>query len=399
MSPTQVENKNISNARTFKALGFIKSDQGTDVIPKRIELIKAGQWPDDSNKGYLKITKADLEEFKSNFDNGVGMPGGKGFGLPIDFSHEEWAAAAGWIKELEIVGNTLFANVEWSKSGATALTNGDFKCISPSFYPACLGSWHDPEDWSNTAQNVLVGAGLTNIPFFKDLKPIMASTTSGEGSNEDKNVIYVNASARKEEKHMQPTLEEVRAKDNDVLTDEERQILADNKADLNADELKKFGFEVKADTKPQPKANPVKASDVKGNEGNVVMAAAEVKQLNDRIGTLEEAVKASNKKDIESEVDTHIARGAIRADQKDAWVEKITADNSNKDLLVALPDNQVLASAQGSDVKADDATADEQKLHNATVAKIEAHAKENGGVRLPYSAARKLVEDESKENK
>jgi hypothetical protein len=399
MSPTQVENKNISNARTFKALGFIKSDQGTDEIPTRIELIKAGQWPDDSNKGYLKITKADLEEFKSNFDNGVGMPGGKGFGLPIDFSHEEWAAAAGWIKELEIVGNTLFANVEWSKSGATALTNGDFKCISPSFYPACLGSWHDPEDWSNTAQNVLVGAGLTNIPFFKDLKPIMASTTSGEGSNEDKNVIYVNASARKEEKYMQPTLEEVRAKDNDVLTDEERQILADNKADLNADELKKFGFEVKADTKPQPKANPVKASDVKGNEGNVVMAAAEVKQLNDRIGTLEEAVKASNKKDIESEVDTHIARGAIRADQKDAWVEKITADNSNKDLLVALPDNQVLASAQGSDVKADDATTDEQKLHNATVAKIEAHAKENGGVRLPYSAARKLVEDESKENK
>jgi hypothetical protein len=29
------------------------------------------------------------------------MPGGKGFGIPIDFSHEEWAAAAGWIKELK----------------------------------------------------------------------------------------------------------------------------------------------------------------------------------------------------------------------------------------------------------------------------------------------------------
>jgi hypothetical protein len=74
MSPTQVENKNISNARTFKALGFIKSDQGTDEIPTRIELIKAGQWPDDSNKGYLKITKADLEEFKSNFDKGTACP-------------------------------------------------------------------------------------------------------------------------------------------------------------------------------------------------------------------------------------------------------------------------------------------------------------------------------------
>jgi phage I-like protein len=321
MHPTQVENKNISLAKTFRTLDIIYADN-TATIPTRIELIKAGTWPDDSNKGYLKITEADLREFKSNFDKGTGMAGGQGFGIPIDFSHKEWGKAAGWIKELEIIGKTLFANVQWSKSGEEALANGDYKCISPSFYPSCLGKWRDPEDHSITAQNVLVGAGLTNIPFFKDLKPIMASNTSGERGAEDKNVIYINASARKEEKHMQPTLEDVRAKDNDALTEEERKVLADNKADLTADELKKFGFEVKADIKPQPKADPVKASQVKGDEGNVVMAATEVKSMNDRIGTLEEAVKASHKKEVEQEVTKHIARGAIKADQKDFWVEK-----------------------------------------------------------------------------
>jgi hypothetical protein len=361
MNPQVVDNANKNLARTFRAIHAAKD---TQKLPTQIEIIKAGEWPDDSNKGFMKITTADLLEFKKNFDEGIGMPGGAGFGLPIDFSHEEWDKAAGWIKEVVVEGDTLYGKVEWSKSGEESLMNGEFKCISPSFYPSCLGSWHDPEDWSETAQNVLVGAGLTNIPFFKGLKPIMASNASGERSGEDKNLIYVSAS---EKENNMLTLEEIRAKDADALSEEEKSFLVEHKAELTAEEQTKFGFEV---TAKGGEGDDDGSGEGEGSgEGDGEDAAAAVtpelaavqadlksgKKVLVEASTLNRLEKVADQYELEKanqKVEAHVARGAIKADQAKVWADRIVKDPSVEALMQDLPNNEALAGEQGSSVKA-----------------------------------------------
>ena len=387
-----IEASKINIARTFRTINADNAKQ----LPTRIEILKAGKWPSSSNKGELEITTADLKEMKANFDSGVGMPGGAGFGLPVDFMHEDWNKAGAWIKGLEIEGSTLYADpVEWTPSGVEAVQGGEFKCISPSFYPACLGTWTDPEDGDVTAQNVLVGAGLTNIPFFKDLKPIKASRTSEEEGNEDKNLIFVSASEK--EKSMQ--LDEVRVKDVSSLTEDEKSFLSEHKDDLTAEEQTKFGMEAKAEPteaekKAEAEAAAAKAAEEKAaaeakaaeeaanvalpepvaataKPGQVVMAAEKVKEL-------EEFRDKYVRAEVEKEVDTHIARGAIKADQRDSWTDRlVTASKADREsltgLMAGLPSNELMADAKGKDTGVDvEVTEQINKLANG---KIEAAAK------------------------
>lgn len=358
MSTAEAAKTNNASARRFVG---IMAD-GSAELPSRIEILRAGTWPEQSNKGEIIITESDLQQFKRNFDNGVGMAGGVGTGLPIDFSHDYTGKAAGWMKDLIVEGDILYADVEWSTAGTAALMGKEFKAFSPMFTPACLGDWHDPENWGNTARNVLEGGALTNIPFFKDLTPIMASTASNENDGEDKkNVIYVRAS---EVKELPMQLDEIRVKANADLSEDERAFLTTNKSQLTADELTKFGYEVAA---PAPKVEahttPVSASAVKGTEGNVVLAASEVVAMREkaaqhdvlasRVEAMETQLQASKEKEVSDFVDTQMERGAIKADQKEVWVKNIMANAEMKAIMEALPGSAVVADKEiGSASKA-----------------------------------------------
>lgn len=375
-------------------------------LPTKIELVKAGTWPASSVKGPLTIMPSDLMEMKQNFDAGIGIPAGLGK-IPIDFSHEDWAAAAGWITGLEIGTDeqgipTLFATVEWSTSGAAALQGGEFKCISPSFWPACLGEWYDPEDSDVTARNVLVGAGLTNIPFFKDLTPIMASRTSGSGGK-SKNVIYINA-----DKEKSMTLDEVRVLDADKLDDEQKQFLIAHKEELSSEEQTKFaavladnnegagdgdeggegegsegegegeGAGTEANNKnnegavmtdEQKEAAAIQA-DIKSGK-KILMDASEVQGLKASVEAHSKQLASYRRAEIRASVTKHLNRGAIKADQVDKWVERIEADATLEDMLNDLPDNKVLASEIGNQEAADVATP-AQQFEDAVQAKIKA---------------------------
>lgn len=371
-----IEASKINIARTFRT---IKADSSKD-LPTRIEILKAGIWPASSNKGQLEITVSDLHEMKANFDAGIGMPGDGDVGLPVDFMHEDFNKAAAWIQSLEIEGVTLFATVEWTKAGEESVKGGEFKCISPSFYPACLGMWTDPENAEITARNVLIGAGLTNIPFFKDLKPITASQSSTNGEGEDKNVIFVSAS----EKEKSMTLQDLRAKDVGSLTEDEKSFLAapENKSQLTAEEQVKFGFEVEQTAEQKEAAAKAEADKKEADEkaaaeakvaeeakaaelvaasakaqGQVVMAAQEATELRE-FKTRFETKEAG---DI---VEAHIARGAIKADQKDNWVEKfVKADTAERtslsSLMDGLPSNEATKASKGTDKKVEVSAVDE----------------------------------------
>lgn len=378
MNTLEVSNTK-SQPLTSKA---IKADANGE-LPTRIEVLKAGVWRTPYHGDFM-ISSEDLDEYVENFNAGVGLADNGKAGAPIDFSHENHKEAAAWIKSLDHDGSTLFATVEWTDKGKEAVQGGMYKFFSPEFFPKGRGGWCDPEDYEHFVENVLVGGGLTNIPLFKTLGAIKAS--AGGASESRVNVTYINASEQKES-NMQ--LEEVRAKGVDELTEDEKNFLNENKTNLTAEERTKFGLEEATPASEENKDEPVPentetpapaavaASAVKGDEGNVVVAAADIKAMQDNIATLQASVQASTKKELEAEVDTHIARGAIKADQKDNWVGLIMADEKNKQLLVGLPDNQLLADAQGEDAKAADATSAVEQVKQKAAEMIQA-AKEAG---------------------
>lgn len=110
------------------------------------------------NFGEVEITKSDLISFKNNFENNV-----VGVDLSIDFDHET-REAAGWIREVFLSedGEVLLGGVMWTPKGALALSDREFRYLSPEFNPNWVhphtGVLHGP---------TLLGAALVNRPFLK----------------------------------------------------------------------------------------------------------------------------------------------------------------------------------------------------------------------------------------
>lgn len=336
-----MDNKVIQAGRYGSA---IQADSNGD-LPTRIEVMRAGSWPETSNKGMLYITDDDLQGFVVNFKNGVGVPGGTTFGqIPIDFSHEDYREAAGWITDLSVENGILYASVTWTTAGEAALKGGMYKCFSPSFWPACLGEWCDPEDWNTTATNVLVGGGLTNIPFFKDLTPIMASNA---GNSKDSKIT---SNARKE--IIVQTLDEVRIKEVASLTADDRKVLDEHKTELSAAEQAKFGYT----TAPvaASAATGVSEADAKVladiKAGNVkLVQASEYDGLKASVSKLEASVKANDEKEAKAFVTAQSALGKLPTSDIDKWTARVMADATIKADIEAMPAHEALKASVGSD--------------------------------------------------
>ena len=398
MNPAVVEKTKIG--REIKTLSPVLADSKSGKLPTRFEVLKAGNYR-TLKYGEINIEMSDLQEFVDNFKLGIGLPSGGETGAPIDFGHKNGEEAAGWIRGLEIVGDSLYAiDVEWSDVGEESIRGKRFKCFSSEFWPKCFGAYADVDDSDRLYYNVFKGGALTNIPMFPGNKSIMASSSpDSSGGGEDKK-IYLSAS-EKEKNSM--TLEEVRAKDASALTEDEKSFLVEHKADLSAEEQKKFGFEVSTqETEEQKKereaaeakaaeekaaadkaaaesaaaaketapdlsnAQPVMASAVKGDEGKVVMAASEV-------AGLYKIKRESEEKDAREVVKSHIARGAVKASEEKSTVDMLLNAGSQRanfeTMLRNIPDNPVMASESGSSEKGGSAvTASEQIIQKANEA-------------------------------
>ena len=359
--------------RVASTMRVINADSSGN-LPTKIEVLRVGMWMTPYHGDFM-IRPEDLLEYVSNFENGVGLVDA-GIGAPIDFSHESHEKAAGWIKKLTIQGDALVAEVEWSTAGKDALLGGLFKCFSPEFYPKGRGGWEDPESYGTYVENVLVGGGLTNIPLFKGLAPVMASASDGNRNvGEDKNVIYIKASEIKENTM---NLADILAKDPTALSDAEKDFLTTNKDQLSAEDKTKFGFETEVET-PAVVETPVVEAPVVDAETAAV--AASVKSGESVVIKASElaALKASTakfeRKEAEAKVTAHIARGAIKADQLEKWTNRLLADASIEEDLSALPSNDILASEQGSDAKAGDATSAIQRIQDEAKKLMESDAK------------------------
>lgn len=379
-------NKVDSVARTFNPLKA--SADGS--LPDRIELLKVGMW-DTPYHGMFMITPEDCTEMVTNFNAGIGLPGQGSIGAPIDFGHDSAEKAAGWIKGLEFDGTTLWGvSVEWTDAGKAALLSGEYKCFSPEFYPGCFAGWEDPEQYGVYVKNVLVGGGLTNIPLFKGLKPIVASAANGTVNADNRNVIYIKADATKE--LPMPTIEELRARNFENLTADEKKVVAENQAELTAEEKTQFGFDKPAD--PAPVVVPA-ADDNNKNEGDPVVTpvadqeaaavAASVKSGESVVIKASDltALKATaasyEREKAEAIVRVAASRGAITADAIGRWTDRLVAASgqARADLekdLADLPTHEAMKDANGSDQNAGVAASSYAEIMKRANEKVKASA-------------------------
>ncbi|MCG3675590.1 phage protease [Aliarcobacter butzleri] len=140
-----------------------------------IRIAVIGEWQGHHN-GAFSLSKDDLEQIKTNFDNAK-------VDVVIDLDHktiyEGTGEAYGWIKELFFKEDELWAKVEWLESGLELIKTKKYKYISPVFLPNTIEQV--------TAQNIgwtLHSAALTNRPFMEELGEIKANNKQNQKKEE-----------------------------------------------------------------------------------------------------------------------------------------------------------------------------------------------------------------------
>ena len=91
----------------------------------------------------------------------------------VDYEHhshdmDKTTTAAGWIQNVEVRDDGLYAKIRWSKSGREAIEGGDYRFISPEFPVNEL----EHLGGNRYRATSLTGAGLTNRPGLDKIKPL-----------------------------------------------------------------------------------------------------------------------------------------------------------------------------------------------------------------------------------
>jgi phage I-like protein len=137
---------------------------------KRIPVARLGKYR-DRRYGEFAITRQDYDGWVKNLAHFNGE-------VPIDYDHgperNASSEAAGWIKTLELDGELVMANVEFTPPGAQAIREGRWKYISPTFVPDLK------DEQGRSLGPALKGAGLTNRPFLKRGMPAITLSEDPE---------------------------------------------------------------------------------------------------------------------------------------------------------------------------------------------------------------------------
>ena len=360
--------------------------------PTAIHLLSIGHWHTPWH-GAFEHTAEDLAAMVTNFQGGVGLvanPKKPGvFEAPINYDHEHRKAAA-WITDLftENNGTELWGHTRWTKAGAQALRDEEYKYISPEWNPRDW-PWEDPEQEGVYVDNVLTAAALTNEPLFKKLQPIMASAHGPDG-------VKVNNEGGDMD------LATILAKKADERTDDEKAFVLEHKAELTAEQLEAEGLT--ADETDEQKAAREAAEKEAANKAAADAKAAEDTKRKEasalhgytpeKLAKLEADAKAGREAQqellrtrLEASVREHIARGAIKSDQSEAAVQILMASSDSQrekvqEFMKALPDNKILASTgartEEADIASFDVTEEEKRMaadFNLTVDQIAEYKK------------------------
>jgi phage I-like protein len=133
-------------------------------VPSDVQVMRVGTYYSDQY-GKFEITKEVLLSMKNNFDQNV-----RGVDLAIDYKHDSEDIAAGWIKNIYLKNDNteLWATVDWTKNGQKVLSDKEFRYLSADF-----DFNYQHNETKEKHGPTLYGAGLTNRPFIKSMKPVV----------------------------------------------------------------------------------------------------------------------------------------------------------------------------------------------------------------------------------
>lgn len=130
-----------------------------------IQIFPFGHWPHPLFTD-TTINKDTAEEFVKNFHDNVRRQK-----ISTDYEHgtdpAKGTKASGEYLDMEVREDGVYAQVEWTENAFSEIKAGEWKYFSPLF----LDVWDDAEI-GMTYQNVVIGGGLTNKPYMKDMVPI-----------------------------------------------------------------------------------------------------------------------------------------------------------------------------------------------------------------------------------
>jgi hypothetical protein len=123
----------------------------------RIQIAKLGDF-DDARYGTFSITKENVANWQRNLSK---LPGGEAL---VDFEHRSErkprdSTAAGWISGIDLDGDKVMASTRWTPRGKQAITDEEYRFISPVFGPS-LGADNEMLD------DALPSVALTNKPVL-----------------------------------------------------------------------------------------------------------------------------------------------------------------------------------------------------------------------------------------
>jgi hypothetical protein len=126
--------------------------------------------------GDITITPDRVKQFAANVMSKV-----RGVDPDIDFDHKtKTDEAAGWVKAADARSDGLWLNVEWTANAWQKLKDKAYRYFSAEF----VDEWEDPKT-KVKHKDVVLGGGLTNRPFLKDLVPINLSEAFSEGNENE----------------------------------------------------------------------------------------------------------------------------------------------------------------------------------------------------------------------
>jgi len=100
----------------------------------------------------------------------------RGIDPDIDYDHKTDPAkgnqAAGWVKDADVRGDGLWIKVDFTDDGAQDVKDKKYRYFSAEF----VDEWTD--SLGTTHKDVLMGGGITNRPYMKNLLPVNLSELS-----------------------------------------------------------------------------------------------------------------------------------------------------------------------------------------------------------------------------
>jgi len=151
-----------------------------------IQLFKYGQFEHWSGTKF-DVNQEFCETMIRNFRRVQAESKDKDHTCPIDYNHAslsygaEDAKAAGWVTDVYMKEDGLYAKVNWTPKAAEYIRNGEYKYISPEF-----GIDQDDEYGEEVEGPSLFAAALTNRPFLKGMEPLSLSQKRKEKIMKDK---------------------------------------------------------------------------------------------------------------------------------------------------------------------------------------------------------------------